>query len=175
MPMDYKAKLLSLLSVPAEADDETIENRVSEIVKQAAGQAQRLTSCAELAKNHKELVTKYDALLNAQVEADLAKFDAVIEDNEATKAALLSNRDATVKLLEGAFKKASAKPGTPLYNRAEAGRPKSPTEGEVDNGPDARARAAKIRNRAVELVKTARMQYQSAFVQATKEFATAGN
>lgn len=169
MNKETEKMVLDLLALPADASDETIQNRVGEVDLQAAEDAKRLTGCGQLANAHKELRKNYELLLNAQVETDLLKYAKVIPDKEKAKAALLKNRDAMIEAWEGALKATGQKP-QPLYDPAKAPGPKPVTDGEP-NAMEA-AHAARVRNRASELALKNRMQFDIAWRQAAKELKT---
>ncbi len=101
------------------------------------------------------LKTERDTLLAAQVEADLEKYKNRFkaEQREAVKAQLIANRAGTIALLD-----LIAEPAAPageqrrITNRAEAKAPGGQADA-GDEGEDAKAKArgAKIANRAAEL------------------------
>lgn len=95
------------------------------------------------------------ALLESAVEADLEQFAGVIKDREAIKAALIANRDSTLKLL-AALQPAKDDPAR-LTNRDKAGRPAP-----VVNATDDTDRADKIERAVQDYRITNRCTYEEA-------------
>jgi phage I-like protein len=125
--MDYKAELLAMLGLPAEATDEQIAAgcaaRKTEMENRAAEreQLQNRAEAAEAKAN--ELDTwktgRLRADLEVQVEQDLETHKDVIANRDEVKAQLLANRDGTLKVLVSLRKPAPAQEPPPaLRNRA---------------------------------------------------------
>ena len=113
--MDFKAELLALLGLPAEATDEQISAA-------CAAKKTKDTEVQNRATAAESKVAQFEtAALVAQVEADLATHGAKIANRDQWKAALMANRAETIKLLE-----ALPEPSQKLLNRRDA---KQPTTG----------------------------------------------
>ena len=118
--MDFKAELLALLGLPAEATDEQISAA-------CAAKTTKDTEVQNRATAAEGKVVQFEtAALVAQVEADLATHGAKIANRDQWKAALMANRAETIKLLE-----ALPEPSQKLLNRREAKQPTTPGVGET--------------------------------------------
>lgn len=175
--MEHKLALITLLGLAATASDGEIEKAFNEFQSELANRGGGETDGeeAEALKNRvAELEESNKKLLTEQVERDLLEYADVIENKEEVKAALLANREATIKLLKGAKAKLSNRGGgakigkQPLHNREQAGIPATKfTEG---TNPQDEARAKKIANRAQEIARAQKCPYQRAFAMASAEF-----
>jgi hypothetical protein len=108
--MDYKAQLLALLGLSADASDEAIGNKKTEIAT--------LKNRAEAAEA--KVLELEKAKLEAQVEKDLDGMKDRITNREEAKVLLLKNREDGLKLL------ALVKPAAPaqaLLNREDGNAP----------------------------------------------------
>ncbi len=130
----YKAMLLALLGLPETATDADIE----------AAQASS-TANMQKGKAYDELKNRHDALLTAQIEADLDSAGLKGESREAAKGVLTLNRDQGLKLLKSLAAENSAGRGgyQPIHNRAGATTP-----------PAAAAERATRRDAAVQEYRT---------------------
>ncbi len=163
-PMDYKAKLIELLGLGADAADADIEAAIAakqaDVANEEAEAEKKKTEevVNRLRNRVKELET---AALSAKVDATLKEFDGVITNREDVKAGLMANFDGTLKVLRG-LKTAA------LPNRRDGKLPANDAGGQDDSA--ARAQAAKIRNRAKEIQATNRgLSFTSAFERAKAE------
>ena len=120
--MDFKAQLLALLGLGADATDEQIAAAV-------AAKKETLANCAATAAERDQLKNRAEtaeatlaqhaqAALAAQVEADLDTHKDVIANRDEVKAQLLANREGTLKILLAMRKPAAATPPDALRNRA---------------------------------------------------------
>jgi phage I-like protein len=116
--MDFKAELLALLGLPAEATDEQISAACA-AKKTKDTEVQNRATAAE-----GKVVQFETAALVAQVETDLATHGAKIANRDQWKAALMANRAETIKLLE-----ALPEPSQKLLNRRDAKQPTIPGAG----------------------------------------------
>jgi phage I-like protein len=157
--MDYRAKLIVLLGLDADATDEQIMAAIEAMKNSEAEEEEKrkaeMANAEEEAKKREEEVANAEAAakakdeeiadlknrldesrkatLAAQVETDLVEFAGVIKDKAATRKALLSNREAARAVL------ANVRPPA-LPNRADGSPPIPDTKPEL-TGID-RARAA---------------------------------
>jgi phage I-like protein len=117
-------RMKNLLKELGLSDDASEESAIAEVTKIR-------NRCKSLETGNEDLRTTNRQLLEAQVDADLEKYADRIENKDAVKALLLSNRADAIKFLE-AMKKPEAKkatPPAPLHNRATARTPTdSPTK-----------------------------------------------
>lgn len=162
--MDYKAKLIELLGLGADAADADIEAAIAakqaDVANEEAEAEKKKTDevCNRLRNRVKELEA---AALTQKVDATLKDFEGVITNREDVKAGLMANFDGTLKVLR-AMKTAA------LPNRRDGKLPANDAGGQDDSA--ARAQAAKIRNRAKEIQATNRgLSFTSAFERAKAE------
>jgi phage I-like protein len=141
----YKAMLLALLGLPETATDAEIE----------AAQASS-TANMQKGKAYDELKNRHDALLTAQIEADLDSAGLKGESREAAKGVLTLNREKGLTLLKTLTADAAAGRGAyaPVHNRAGASVP-----------PAAAAHADRARKREAA-VEEYRVQNRCSFDQA---------
>ena len=136
-------KLLPVLALVATASEDDVVAAVQKLVnrsKEADGLQAKVTALEK-------------ADLERQVEADLEKFAPVIQNRDEVKQQLLTNREGTLKILRAMKPQSATTDNTngskTLPNRRTA---TAPTGGAEDtDDPAAQQRAAKIRNRSVEL------------------------
>jgi len=114
--MDYKAELLAMLGLPAEATDEQIT------AAKAAKACEIANACKEKDAMQNRAVTAETKLLDyekaaliVQVDKDLDEHKDVIANREEVKAQLLVNREGTLKIIKS-MRKPEAMP-TALHNR----------------------------------------------------------
>ncbi len=160
--MDYKAALLKLLGLPAEATDDQI----------SAATTPALENMGK-GKNYDGLKNRHDELLNIQADGDLVKFsDRITEASKPVwKAQLISNRGETIKLLEGITPAKDVK--APIHNRTGAKLPGANLDKtEDDQGKEDQALAARISNRASEIEKSQKISFNRAHALATQELCT---
>jgi len=151
---DMKDKLAPVLGLAADAADDAVVAKVTDLVNRAQ-QAETLQARVT------ELET---AELARKIEADLAEFKDVIQDAEAVKTQLLANRDGARKLLLGLRKVPAS--GAQLPNRRSG----TPPDGDPGAGSRDGKRAAAIRNRASEIARTQRgVPYSTAWNLAQRE------
>jgi len=110
--MDFKAKLLALLGLAADATDEQIDQAIAAKTSELENASAEKAKGAEL-KNRAEaaeakVVSFERAALEAQVEKDLETHKDVIENRDEVKVQLLANREGTLKLLCSLRKPAAA-------------------------------------------------------------------
>jgi hypothetical protein len=109
--MDYKAELLAMLGLPAEATDEQITAAYAEHKQKLAnsaalaGERDALLNRAQAAEA--EVAKRDQQILSAQVEIDLEQFKDRIANRDQVKAQLLANRAGTLVILQ-ALKPAGA-------------------------------------------------------------------
>jgi phage I-like protein len=132
--MDFKAELLAMLGLPAEATDEQVSAA-------CAAKKQELANCASVAQDRDQLKNRAEAseakvlvferqALEAQVETDLETHKDVIANREEVKAQLLANREPALKILAAMRKPEAPKDAPPaLRNRAT----KEPGAATLDN------------------------------------------
>jgi len=128
--MDYKAELLAVLELLAEATDEEIAAALA-VRKQCADELENARKERDALKNRAEtaegrLAQLDQAAREKQADADLETHAAVIKNRDEVRLQLLANREGTLKLL------ASLQPPTgsqePLRNRRETADPESPEQ-----------------------------------------------
>lgn len=129
--------LIELLGLAASATDDEIMNARGAFGTTAAKNMADLSNCKVLAKNHAELTSKYDTLLNSVVASDLEEFKGVIgedrEQQEHWRGQLVANRDAARKTLGAlANRITGSRANTPMHNRQKAGTPGAVTGDSVD-------------------------------------------
>lgn len=114
--MDYKAELLALLGLPAEATDQQIADA------KAAKACEMENACKEKDAMQNRAVTAETKLLDyekaaliVQVDKDLDEHKDVIANREEVKAQLLVNREGTLKIIKS-MRKPEAMPAA-LHNR----------------------------------------------------------
>ena len=120
--MDFKAMLLAMLGLNADATDEQISAAVAEKKSELANRAAVVAERDQL-KNRAEtaeatLAEHARAALAAQVEADLETHKDVIANRDEVKAQLLANREGTLKILAAMRKPVAADAPDALRNRA---------------------------------------------------------
>jgi hypothetical protein len=163
--MDYKAELLAMLGLPAEATDEDITAAI------AAKKTELENACTDrdAMKNRAESaelkIAQIEAqALETQVNADLDTYKDRIKNREEVKAQLLANRAGTLKLLD------AMQPTVvePLRNRKEAQTP-ADREETTDQSEKARRRGALINRMRAEKGLADFDQARAAAVQADPE------
>lgn len=184
--MNDRLILTELLGLAANADDAAITNGVATLraniathgttKTELADVKNRLAEAEKTTKTLGERVTKLNADL---VDRDMAEYDSVIEDKEAIKTALTTNRDGTIGILKGLkLKTANAASSSaqsranrkPVYNREEiGGRNPGPVDGDKTEA-EKEALMRKVANRRGEILKsTPRIGFQNATLQAVRE------
>jgi len=155
--MDYKAKLIAMLGLPAEATDEQIAAALDEKNASAArtappptpDQAAANRETAALRAERDTLKNRVAELeksqIEAQVEKDLDDHKAVIVNRAAAKAVLLANRENGLAMLK-ALRNPDA--GQALHNRADA---RTPSANAVEG--DSAASLAEKQRTAVLIIK----------------------
>lgn len=160
-PMDYKANLIKLLGLGADAADADIEAAIA--AKQAAvanekSEAEKKETEEEVNRLRNRVKDLEAAALTQKVDATLNEFAGVITNREDVKAGLMANFDGTLKVLRG-MKTAA------LPNRRDGKMPAGDAE-----DPAARSQAAQIRNRAKEIQASNRgLSFTAAFQMAQNE------
>lgn len=166
--MDYKEKLVNMLGLAADCDDDAIENacakHVEDVNSQMANAEDYKNRLAEAEKLTTAMKATEQKRLEEQVDRDLVDYAGVISDKDAVKAQLLSNRDATIKFLRGIKK--PAVPNQPLHNREKAGTP-APITG---SDSEAEKEAAKLSNRAKQIQSEQHVTFPVAWRRAKSEF-----
>lgn len=185
--MDYKAQLIQLLGLAADATDEQIQaaattfqsdmvgykegadaeiaNSKAACEKKDAELAEKEAALANRAKEVETLTAEKASLTEKLVNRDMEIHADVISDKEAIKTALLTNRDSGLAMLNG-LKKPVVEPSklpTHIANREVA----APGTGEV--ATDDAVRAKRISNRARELKATLNVPFSTAFTMAKNE------
>lgn len=150
--MDYKQILIGLLGLVAEATDEVISNRLTEFNDEVVTNrdaAEKVTTLTEQLQQQTEQL----------VEGDLQRYSAVISNREEVREQLISNREGTLKLLNG-LRMPEPKGGDDrskvVFNRGLASAPKPKFGEELSGEPteELTRRAAVISNRASEIIKS---------------------
>lgn len=122
--MDFKAELLALLGLNADATDEAIASacaaRKTEVANRAALQIERDTLANRVTELETWKTGRERLDLETQVETDLTLHAGKIANRDQWKAALLANRAETIKLLE-----ALPAPSQQLLNRRDAKQPQT--------------------------------------------------
>ncbi len=127
--------------------DDAAEQSTAEAVAALKNRASTAESERDALKNKiADLEKANTALLTAQVEADLEKHKDVIANREEVKAALLANRDGTLKLL-AALKPTKAETKGGITNRHPAKQPESAEERSADKQLEAEVQKYRIANR----------------------------
>lgn len=160
------AALAPFLSLSADADEATVLNRLSALPKDAT--LEDLTAAADEVT---ELRNRHDALLDAQAEVDLDRFESegLISDRESVKTMLLHNRESTLKMLNGLKPPASKAPAR-VYNRTTAKPPAHSVEDiNAEHDKAEAARASKIHNRATEIANKDGLPWSRAWNLASSE------
>jgi len=172
--MDYKAKLIALLGLAAEATDEEIAAAIEAKTASAAAPAPEETAAnREAGQLVAALRTERDTLrnrvtelekiqLDAQIEKDLDEFKDVIRNREAAKQGLLAGRETAIAMLKAMRNPDGA---TTVHNRADARPPTAAAAGADDADTimnRQREAVAAIRNRD-------RCSFDNAFARAQKE------
>ncbi len=163
--MDHKSTLIELLGLKPDATDEIIANTaktfqndmveykdgIDEALKLANSAKETAEADAKKSKEDAETLRNRNAELAKDiVEGDLSRFEAVIENKDATRKLLLSNRADTIVELEGRMKKLGDKAGKhPLHNRNNGNQPDIDPSGSQQATDDVKAKM--IRNRAREM------------------------
>ncbi len=183
--MDHKSALIELLGLKPDATDEVIANTaktfqndmveykdgIDEALKIANSAKETAESEAKTAKEEAETLRNRNAELQTEVvDGDLSRFEAVIENKDATRKLLLSNRAETVLELEGRMKKLGDKAGKqPIHNRNNGNQPDIDPSGSQAPADDIRAK--QIRNRAREMqVSNRGLSWSQAWSAAQNEF-----
>lgn len=153
--MDYKAKLIALLGLPAEAKDEEINAKLEAVVREREALKEKVKALekaqADAAKAQEE----------ATIEKDLDANKDVIADRAAAKAALMANRSAALGML-----KAMRAGGAPAAHNTAAARP--PQSSPVQSA-DATTIINKQRAAVAEIRNRDHCQYDVAFQRAQEE------
>lgn len=150
--MDYKAKLLALLGLPATATDAEIEAALG-----TAGETMNKGKSYDSVKN------RADQLEAQQIERDLDDAGLQGEARESAKVVLTKNRAEGVKLLAALKKPESGY--TRTHNRGSAKPPgAAATEDAATKAEE--ARAARIANRAAQIQRERKLPYSTAWAQA---------
>lgn len=154
--MDYKAELIKMLGLAAQATDQDITAALAKASADAVDP-----------EEVEALRTENRELLAAVVEGDLEAHKGVIKDRETVKKALMANRAGTLQLL--ASLNSSTAPKPPLTNRKPPQQPQnSPTAAEAED-PKVAARAGRVSNRAAEIQRTERVGWSVAWNRAEAE------
>ena len=148
--MDFKAKLLALLGLAADASDEQIDQAIAAKTSELENACAAKTAAAEL-KNRAEaaeakVVSFERAALEAQVESDLETHKDVIENRDEVKAQLLANREGTLKLLCSLRKPAAAESAPSALRNRDTKAPGDKTL--ANRAQEQRALVNSIRDRA---------------------------
>ena len=164
--MDYKATLLAMLGLPAEATDEQISAGCADMktaMENACSEKTALTNRATVAEEALALANRRE--LDRVIEIDLEEFKDAIANREEIKGQLLANREGTRKVL------ASLKPvkaeGEPLRTRAQTPPPLGGATPEVSD--KSRRRGALINRMRAEKGLQDYEQARAAAVQADPE------
>jgi len=119
--MDFKAELLAMLGLSADASDEAIAAAIK-AAKEAAGKAPTPEALEQMTNRAQSAEAALAALrtekLTAQVESDLEAHKDVIANRDEVKAALLANRESTLKVLAALRKPVVEDPPPALRNRS---------------------------------------------------------
>lgn len=122
--MDFKAELLAMLGLNADATDEQISAAVAAKKAKDAETATKADECEAMTNRataaEAEVAAFKTAALTTQVEADLQKHAGKIVNREQWKKALLANRAGALELLE-----ALPEPTQRVLNRRDAKTPES--------------------------------------------------
>ena len=140
--MDFKAELLAMLGLNADATDEQISAAVA-AKKAKDAETSTVEADRDAMKNRAEAaeakVVKFEsAALESQVEADLTKHAGKIANRDQWKKALIANRAGALELLE-----ALPEPAQRVLNRRDAKTP-------ADTGAD--SDATRLANRRSEQI-----------------------
>ena len=111
--MDYKAELLAMLGLPAEATDEQITAAKADMENKCKEHDAMMNRAVSAETKIKDLEK---AALTVQVEKDLDEHKDVIENRDEVKAQLMANRDGTLKIIKS-MRKPAAQAATALRNR----------------------------------------------------------
>jgi phage I-like protein len=133
--MEHKKMLCDLLGLPADATDQQIQNACTELQAKIKNRVEAETQLTALTTERDGLLAKVSAFetaeLNRQVDADLETYKDRITNRDDVKAALLANREGTLKVL-AALKVAPAAPVQKLLNRTDGKSPAPATQVETD-------------------------------------------
>lgn len=137
--MDYKAKLVEMLGIPADSSDEAIVAAIEAHAKAMHEMEDRAKKADEVmsgyASDKEQMQNRIKDLEGKLVDSDLAEHADVIGNADEIRDALLNNRDATLKVLRSVSKPTAKL----LHNRG--GQP-------VASGNDSQVAAVnEIRNR----------------------------
>jgi hypothetical protein len=127
--MDFKCELLALLGLKPDAAEADVAAALANR-KTQDGEAAALKNRAETAEAKVAAFEKQ--ALETQVAADLEKYKDRVSKPDEVRAALLANREATLKVLE-ALKPPAASSAEPLRNRMDAKPPESADEEDLKN------------------------------------------
>ena len=152
--MDYKAMLIQLLGLDAEATDDAINQAFAAKGTTANADPARADGAdpAAIQAENEQLKKDNDAMREELAESDLDKHKGVITNRDTVKKALLADRAGTLDLLKGIKPSTPEAPAVPptVYNRNTAKAPAAPvSEEEIDAASE--KRAARVQNRAREL------------------------
>lgn len=128
--------------------DDAAEQSTAEAVAALKNRASTAESERDALKNKiADLEKANTALLTAQVEADLEKHKDVIANREEVKAALLANRDGTLKLLAALKPTKAETKGGHMTNRHPAKQPEKADEQSADKQLEAEVQKYRISNK----------------------------
>ena len=145
--MDYKKELLKMLGLQADATDEQIASGCAGL-ENTCRDRDALKNRAESAEARVAQLEREK--LEAQIEEDLETYKDAIANREEVKAALLANRDSTLKVMAALRKPAPEAPAQrpPVLLNRNAGTP-APAEadGERDRQREAFVEEVRLKNR----------------------------
>ncbi len=128
--MDYKAQLLKLLGLAADATDQEISDAIAKSQQSSQAATNRV---AELTKSNTEKDEQIKTLNTQRIEDDLNKHGVEGEAREPWRKLLAANREEGLKAL-AALPKSQAKAESkekPLHNREGAGTPNTAKNGDA--------------------------------------------
>jgi len=170
--MDLKTILCSLLAIAPTATDEQIRNRLTAFQDEQRAKDDQLKEL-ETIKNREK------GYLEQLADRDLEKYSGVIKNRDKVREQLITNRDATLELLENLelgdsdtttaqTQAANNPPAKTVFNRNTAKGP----ENVINKANDAADKeAAFVANRASELIKaTPNMSLSDAYRRAQNEY-----
>lgn len=179
--MNERLLLTELLGLAGTADDAAITAGIATLRANIANATRDKTELVDV-KNRltdsEKTVTKLTADL---IEKDLVEFDAVIENKDDIKAALVANRDGTLKILRGLKPQKQEKTSggkaedrrnhKPVFNRErDGGRNPGPADADPEDPTKRDEIIVKVRNRKAEILsKNPRVGELNATNQAIRE------
>jgi phage I-like protein len=157
--MDHKALLLKVLGLPETASDEDIQKAVD-----------NGKPMPEATQEIKALNSELSSLRDTVAEADLAGLTLDKETKQTMKEVLMENREKGLTLLAALIKGQPAADGkrVPLFNRLGAKPPATGQTLEAAAKAD-EAHAAKLYNRAQEIMRSNKCGFSAAWTQAEAE------